>query len=197
MGLDSIRKILDSNPEQVVLVDEAYVDFGAESAAELIGQYPNLLVVMTYSKSRSMAGARLGFALGDPALIADLERLKYSTNPYNVNRLTLKLGAAAVDSALYFVENAKRIIATRERTAGALREMGFTFPASQANFLFLSRKNLPGEVLYQKLKARGVLVRHFSDPSLADYNRVSIGTDEEMGIFLRETRAILEEEGLL
>ena len=152
---------------------------------------------MTYSKSRSMAGARLGFALGDPALIADLERLKYSTNPYNVNRLTLKLGAAAVDSALYFVENAKRIIATRERTAGALREMGFTFPASQANFLFLSRKNLPGEVLYQKLKARGVLVRHFSDPSLADYNRVSIGTDEEMGIFLRETRAILEEEGLL
>lgn len=197
VGLDSIRQILDSNPEQVVLVDEAYVDFGAESAAELIGQYPNLLVVMTYSKSRSMAGARLGFALGDPALIADLERLKYSTNPYNVNRLTLKLGAAAVDSALYFVENAKRIIATRERTAGALREMGFTFPASQANFLFLSRKNLPGEVLYQKLKARGVLVRHFSDPSLADYNRVSIGTDEEMGIFLRETRAILEEEGLL
>lgn len=197
VGLDAIRKILKSNPEQVVLVDEAYVDFGAESAAELIGQYPNLLVVMTYSKSRSMAGARLGFALGDRELIADLERLKFSTNPYNVNRLTLKLGAAAVDSALYFVENAKRIIATRERTAGALREMGFSFPVSQANFLFISREGLSGELLYRKLKERGVLVRHFSDPALEAYNRVTIGTDEEMGVFLRETRSILEEEGIL
>lgn len=197
VGLDEIRKILDTNPDQVVLVDEAYVDFGAESASELIGEYPNLLVVMTYSKSRSMAGARLGFALGDRELIADLEKLKFSTNPYNVNRLTLKLGAAAVDSALYFVENAKRIIATRERTAGALREMGFSFPPSKANFLFISREGLSGELLYRKLKERGVLVRHFSDPALEAYNRVTIGTDEEMGVFLREVRAILEEEGLL
>lgn len=197
VGLEEIRRILDSNPEQVVLVDEAYVDFGAESAAELIHKYPNLLVVMTYSKSRSMAGARLGFALGDRELIADLEKLKFSTNPYNVNRLTLKLGTAAVDAAMYFVGNAKRIIDTRERTATALREFGFQMPESKANFLFISHEGLSGTTFYEKLKARGVLVRHFSDPALEPYNRVTIGTEEEMGVFLGEVRSILEEEGLL
>ncbi len=197
VGLDAIEKIVVSNPDQVVLVDEAYVDFGGESAAELIHRYPNLLVVMTYSKSRSMAGARLGFALGDRALIGDLEKLKFSTNPYNVNRLTLKLGAAALDAAPYFVENAKRIMATRERIGVALQGLGFTFPDSKANFLFIRREGLPGETLYRKLKERGVLIRHFSDPALADYNRVTIGTEEEMGAFLKEVRAILEEEGLV
>lgn len=197
VDLATVERIVAANPEQVVLVDEAYIDFGGESAAELIHRYPNLLVVMTYSKSRSMAGARLGFALGDRELIADLEKLKFSTNPYNVNRLTLKLGEAAVDAAPYFVENAKRIMATREHTAAALQMLGFTFPDSKANFLFIRREGLSGETLYQKLKARGVLIRHFSDPALADYNRVTIGTEEEMGIFLQEVRAILEEEGLL
>ncbi|MCI9467186.1 MAG: histidinol-phosphate transaminase [Ruminiclostridium sp.] len=196
VGLEAIEHIVASNPDQVVLVDEAYIDFGGESAAELIHRYQNLLVVMTYSKSRSMAGARLGFALGDRELIADLEKLKFSTNPYNVNRLTLTLGAAAVDAAPYFVENAKRIMATRARTAAALQRLGFTFPDSKANFLFIRREGLPGDLLYRKLKDRGVLIRHFSDPALADYNRVTIGTEEEMGVFLQEVRAILEEEGL-
>lgn len=197
VGLEVIRRILESNPEQVVLVDEAYVDFGGESAAELIGSYPNLLVVMTYSKSRSMAGARLGFALGDAELIADLKKLQYSTNPYNVNALTLKLGTAAVDSALFYVENAKRIMATRERTALALRELGFSLPPSQANFLFVSHPRVSGGELYRALKARGVLIRHFSDPALEAYNRVTIGTEEEMGVFLAKVREILEEEGVM
>lgn len=196
VGLGEIQRIVASNPDHVVLVDEAYIDFGGESAAELIHRYPNLLVVMTYSKSRSMAGARLGFALGDKELIADLEKLKFSTNPYNVNRLTLKLGEAAVDAAPYFVENAKRIMATRERTAAALRGLGFTFPDSKANFLFIAHESLSGELLYRKLKERGVLIRHFSDPALAAYNRVTIGTEEEMGVFLGQVRTILEEEGL-
>lgn len=197
LSLSEIEQIVASNPDHVVLVDEAYIDFGGESAAELIHRYPNLLVVMTFSKSRSMAGARLGFALGDKELIADLEKLKFSTNPYNVNRLTLKLGEAAVDAAPYFVENAKRIMATRERTAEALRGLGFTFPDSKANFLFIAHEKLSGELLYRKLKERGILIRHFSDPALEAYNRVTIGTEEEMGAFLGQVRTILEEEGLL
>lgn len=196
VGLGEIERIVASNPDHVVLVDEAYIDFGGESAAELIHRCPNLLVVMTFSKSRSMAGARLGFALGDKELIADLEKLKFSTNPYNVNRLTLKLGEAAVDAAPYFAENAKRIMATRARTAAALRDLGFSFPDSKANFLFIAHESLPGELLYRKLKERGVLIRHFADPALAAYNRVTIGTEEEMGVFLGQVRTILEEEGL-
>ena len=128
LPLDQVEALVASNPGHVVVVDEAYVDFGAASAAALLGRYENLLVVMTYSKSRSMAGARLGFALGSRELIADLERLKYATNPYNVNRLTLRLGEAAVDSDPYFRANARRIMATRDKTARALREMGFRLP---------------------------------------------------------------------
>ncbi|MGN0970169.1 MAG: aminotransferase class I/II-fold pyridoxal phosphate-dependent enzyme, partial [Evtepia sp.] len=163
----------------------------------LIQKYENLLVVMTYSNSRSMAGARLGFALASRPIIEDLEKLKYSTNPYNVNRLTLKLGEAAVDSDEYFRENARKIMATREKTAQALRELGFTLPDSKSNFLFVKREGLDGGLLYQKLKDRGVLIRHFSDPRIAQYNRVTVGTDEEMEAFLTQVKAIMKEEGLL
>ena len=172
------------------------MDFGAASAAALLGRYENLLVVMTYSKSRSMAGARLGFALGSRELIADLERLKYATNPYNVNRLTLRLGEAAVDSDPYFRANARRIMATRDKTARALREMGFRLPDSQANFLFVTHPRIDGARLYQKCRERGILIRHFSDPAIAQYNRVTIGAEEEMETFLTMVRDILREEGL-
>lgn len=197
LSLEEVERIVASNPDHVVVVDEAYVDFGAQSAVPLIQKYENLLVVMTYSKSRSMAGARLGFALASRPIIEDLEKLKYSTNPYNVNRLTLKLGEAAVDSDEYFRENARKIMATREKTAQALRALGFTLPDSKSNFLFVKREGLDGGLLYQKLKDRGVLIRHFSDPRIAQYNRVTVGTDEEMEAFLTQVKAIMKEEGLL
>lgn len=197
LSLEEVERIVASNPDHVVVVDEAYVDFGAQSAVPLIQKYDNLLVVMTYSKSRSMAGARLGFALASRPIIEDLEKLKYSTNPYNVNRLTLKLGEAAVDSDEYFRENARKIMATREKTAQALRALGFTLPDSKSNFLFVKREGLDGGLLYQKLKDRGILIRHFSDPRIAQYNRVTVGTDEEMEAFLTQVKAIMKEEGLL
>lgn len=196
LPLSEVEKILASNPDRVVVIDEAYVDFGGESAAGLIDQYDNLLVVMTYSKSRSMAGARLGFALASRPIIQDLEKIKYSTNPYNVNRLTLKLGEAAVDSDAYFRDNAKKIMATREKTTKALRALGFTLPDSKSNFLFVKKEGLDGGLLYQKLKDRGILIRHFSDPRIAQYNRVTVGTDEEMEAFLEAVKAVMAEEGL-
>ena len=196
LPLQKVEEIISSNPDHVVVIDEAYVDFGAESAASLVGKYENLLVVMTYSKSRSMAGARLGFALASRPIIQDLEKIKYSTNPYNVNRLTLKLGEAAVDSDAYFRENARKIMDTREQTAAALRALGFTMPDSKTNFLFVKREGLDGGLLYQKLKDRGVLIRHFSDPRIAQYNRVTIGTPEEMAAFLEGVKEIMKEEGL-
>lgn len=196
LPLSEVEKIIASNPDRVVVIDEAYVDFGGESAAGLIDQYDNLLVVMTYSKSRSMAGARLGFALASRPIIQDLEKIKYSTNPYNVNRLTLKLGEAAVDSDAYFRDNAKKIMATREKTAKALRALGFTLPDSKSNFLFVKKEGLDGALLYQKLKDRGILIRHFSDPRIAQYNRVTVGTDQEMEAFLEGVKEIMAEEGL-
>ena len=197
LPLAEVERIVAANPDRVVVVDEAYVDFGAESAAELIHKHENLLVVMTYSKSRSMAGARLGFALASRPVIEDLEKLKYSTNPYNVNRLTLKLGAAAVDDDTYFRDNARKIMDTREKTAQALRELGFTLPDSKANFLFVKREGLDGGLLYRKLKDRGILIRHFSDPRIAQYNRVTVGTPEEMEAFVAGVKAVMAEEGLL
>lgn len=195
LPLDQVERILTSDPDRVVVVDEAYVDFGGESAAGLVDRYDNLLVVMTYSKSRSMAGARLGFALASRGLIEDLETLKYSTNPYNVNRLTLKLGQAAVEADDYFRENARRIMATREKTAAALQALGFSMPPSQANFLFITHPAIDGLALYEQCKAQGVLIRHFSDPAIAQYNRVSIGSEEEMAQFLTVVTTILAQEG--
>ena len=195
LSLDQVEAIVAADPAHVVVVDEAYVDFGADSAASLVDRYDNLLVVMTYSKSRSMAGARLGFALGSRALIEDLEKLKYSTNPYNVNRLTLKLGQAAVDSDDYFRDKARQIMATRGKTAAALRALGFAMPDSQANFLFLTHPKLDGADFYRRCKERGILIRHFSDPAIAQYNRVTIGTEEDMAAFVQAAREILQEEG--
>lgn len=191
-----IRAILEGNPDGVVVIDEAYVDFGAESAVPLLSEFPNLLVVMTYSKSRSLAGARLGFCLGDAALIADLNKLKYSTNPYNVNSLTLALGAAAVDSHNYFVQRCRQIMQTRAQTAQALEHLGFCVLPSQANFLFARHPAFSGRALYEHLKARGILIRQFDKPRIADYIRVSIGTPDDMQTFVAAVNGILEQEGI-
>ena len=193
LTLPEIEGILKSNPNAVVAIDEAYVDFGGESAYPLMEKYENLMVVRTFSKSRSMAGARLGYALGPAALIADLEKIKYSVNPYNVNRLTLRLGEATVDAESYYREKCAAIMATRERTAEALTPLGFTVLPSKTNFLFVRSDKIGGRALYEKLKDRGILVRHFGNPRIADYIRLTIGTDAQMDACLAAIRAILEE----
>ena len=193
LTLDQIEGILQANPNAVVAIDEAYVDFGGESAYPLTAKYENLIVVRTFSKSRSMAGARLGYALGPKALIADLEKIKYSVNPYNVNRLTLRLGEATVDAEPYYQEKCAAIIATREETAKALKNLGFTVLPSRTNFLFVKSDKIGGRELYEKLKDRGILVRHFGNPRISDYIRMTIGTDEQMDQCLAAIRAILEE----
>ena len=193
LTLDQIEGILQANPNAVVAIDEAYVDFGGESAYPLMAQYENLIVVRTFSKSRSMAGARLGYALGPRELIADLEKIKYSVNPYNVNRLTLRLGEATVDAEPYYQEKCAAIIATREETAKALKALGFTVLPSRTNFLFVKSDKIGGRELYEKLKDRGILVRHFGNPRISDYIRMTIGTDEQMDQCLAAIRAILEE----
>ncbi len=189
----AIEKILQTNPDNVVIVDEAYVDFGAESCVPLIAHYKNLLVVQTYSKSRSLAGARLGFAMGDAALIADLNAVKFSLNPYNVNRLTLLAGAAAMADSAYFAKTCTAIIETRALAAKELAALGFSMLPSQANFLFAKHPTHTGADLYDALKARGVLVRHFNAPRISDYLRITIGTPAEMEILIYQLRAILKE----
>ena len=193
ISLADIEGILKTNPNAVVAIDEAYVDFGGESAYPLMEKYDNLVVVRTFSKSRSMAGGRLGYALGPAALMADLEKIKYATNPYNVNRLTLRLGEATVDAEPYYQEKCAAIIRTREETAEKLKALGFTVLPSQTNFLFVKTDKIAGRALYEKLKDRGILVRHFGNPRITDYIRITIGTDEQMDTCIAAIRAILEE----
>lgn len=186
-----IEEILKANPDNVVLIDEAYVDFGGESCYPLIDTYDNLLVVRTFSKSRCLAGGRLGYAIGAPGLIADLEKIKFSTNPYSINRLTLTLGEATVDAEDYYRDMCRRIIQTRQWTAQKLEAMGFDVLPSQSNFLFARTEKMDGETLYLALKERGILVRHFSSPRIRDYNRITIGTMAQMETFIRTLQEIL------
>ena len=186
-----LEEVISSNPNHVVLIDEAYVDFGAESCVPLTKKYPNLLVVQTFSKSRSMAGARLGFAIADKSLIEDLNRIKYSTNPYNVNRLTMKAGVAALNEEDYYKENCKKIIAAREYTESALASLGFTVIPSQANFVFAEHPKVSGECIYRELKSRGILVRHFSSPRIKNFNRITIGTMEQMEHLINTVKSVL------
>jgi len=178
----------------VVLIDEAYVDFGGESCLDLIDRYDNLLVVRTYSKSRSMAGARLGFAFGNAELIRDLEKIKFSTNPYNINRLTLLAGEAAIDDDAYYMQNCSVIAQTREDVQRELRQLGFVCTDSKANFIFAKHPNLDGEALYQTLKERGILIRHFQSEPIKEYNRITVGTKEQMDCLLREISLILNKK---
>jgi histidinol-phosphate aminotransferase len=189
--LEQIEEILKSNPDNVVLIDEAYVDFGGESAYPLMGKYENLLVVRTFSKSRCLAGGRLGYAIGPKGLIEDLEKIKFSTNPYNLDRLTLTLGEATVEADDYYRQMCREIIRVREWTAAELRDLGFAVLNSNANFLFAKTDKMAGGELYQALKARGILVRHFSAPRIKDYVRITIGTAEQMKTFVDTLKEIL------
>ena len=187
-----IEGILKANPNNVVIVDEAYVDFGGESCVPLIDQYENLLVVQTFSKSRQLAGARLGLAMGNAKLIADLNRVKFSLNPYNINRLTLKAGQAALEDTAYFDKTRAAIMDTRAWTMQQLTDRGFTVLDSRANFVFASTDRISGGVLYKKLKENGILVRHFDAPRIENWLRITIGTPEQMQALMDAADKILE-----
>ena len=178
----AIEGILKANPDNVVIVDEAYVDFGGESCVPLIDRYDNLLVVQTFSKSRQLAGARLGLAMGSASLIADLNRVKFSLNPYNINRLTLKAGQAALEDAVYFEKTRAAIVDTRAWTKQQLEARGFAVLDSHSNFLFASTQKKNGGELYRKLKEKGVLVRHFDAPRIENWLRITIGTPEDLAL---------------
>ena len=189
-----IQRLLEADPDRVVVVDEAYVDFGGESCVPLLFRYDNLLVVQTMSKSRSLAGGRIGFALGSPELISDLNRVKYSFNPYNVNRLSIVAGAAAMEDEPYFQQCTAAIRQNRAWTVRELEALGFTVLPSQANFIFAKSDRIPGGELYRKLKEGGILIRHFDSPDrIADFCRITIGSLEQMVQLVDEVTRLLEE----
>lgn len=190
-----IERILKGNPDNVVIIDEAYVDFGGESCLPLIEKYDNLLVVRTFSKSRSLAGGRLGFAFGSATLINDLNTIRFSTNPYNVNAMTLACGIASLNNEAYTKANCQTIMETRAYTVEKLKSLGFTATTSCTNFIFVRHPDLDGEWLYLELKRRGILIRHFSKNRICQYNRITIGTKEQMDALITEIADILKEKG--
>ena len=193
LPLDKVEEIARSRPDRLVVVDEAYVDFGGETAVPLTKKYNNLIVVQTFSKSRQLAGGRVGFAVADESLINDIKTVKYSFNPYNVGRLGIAAGCAAMKDREYFDACRSKIIATRGRVAYELAKLGFTVLPSKANFLLIRHGGVGGEEMYRALKQRGVLVRHLKDERIKDFVRVTIGTDDEMDVFLKKTAEILGE----
>lgn len=188
--VESVEEILKANPGVVVIVDEAYIDFGGTSCLPLISKYENLLVVQTFSKSRSMAGMRIGFAMGNERLIGYLKNVKFSFNSYTMNRTSQILGVEAVKDDAYFKASNARIIETREWVKGELRGLGFTFPESMANFIFAAHESIPGKELFEELKAKGIYVRHWDKPRIANYLRITVGTKEQMDALLASLREI-------
>ncbi len=187
--LETVEEILRANPDVVVIVDEAYIDFGGVSALPLLETYENLLVVQTFSKSRAMAGLRIGFCIGSEKLIGCLKDVKFSFNSYTMNLPAQVLGVEAVRDDAYFRETTGRIAATRERVKGEMRELGFSFPDSQANFLFVTHRTVPALSIFQALREADIYVRHWDKPRISNFLRVTIGTDEQMDrllAFLRE-----------
>lgn len=192
LPLCDIERIVKSNPDNIVVVDEAYVDFGAQSAMSLVHKYDNLLVTQTFSKSRSMAGARLGFGAGCRAIIQDLNTVRYSTNPYNINRMTMAAGIGALCDDEYFKKNCEAIKQNRARTVEELEKLGFSVLPSNANFVFAKHEKLDGKELYLTLKEKGILVRHFDKERLKDFNRITIGSMEQMKILINTLSEITE-----
>ena len=188
-----IQRLLEADPDRVVIVDEAYVDFGAESCVPMIFRYDNLLVVQTMSKSRSLAGGRVGYALGSPALIEALNRVKYSFHPYNVNRLSMLAGAAAVEDDAYFQKCTAAVAGNREWTRKELEALGFTVLPSSANFLFAKSNSISGEDLYRRLKENGILVRWFDADRIRDYVRITIGSLEQMVALVDQLDQMMQE----
>ncbi len=188
-----VVQILEANPDNVVVIDEAYVDFGAESCVPLIHTYKNLLVTQTFSKSRSMAGARLGFGVGSCELIADLHTIRYSTNPYNVNSMTLAAGVGTLADAEYTRANCQTVMDNRAWTMQALADRGFVMTDSKTNFIFAGHPALDGGRLYLALKERGILVRHFDAPRICDYNRITVGSLSQMQALITTIDVIMKE----
>ena len=194
LGLDKIEEILIQNRDNVVVIDEAYVDFGAESAVSLTKRYNNLLVTQTFSKSRSMAGARLGFGIASPELIRDLNTIKYSTNPYNVNSMTMAAGIGVLSDEEYTKSNCECIIKNREYTVCELKKLGFAMTDSMANFILAKHDDIGGGELYKALREKGILVRHFDKAEISDYNRITIGSIEQMKALVIAIKEILEDK---
>lgn len=193
LSVGEIEEIVKSNPGNVVIIDEAYVDFGAESVIPLIHKYDNLLVTGTFSKSRSLAGGRLGFGIGSKALIGDLNTIKYATNPYNVNRMTMAAGVGTLMDEDYIQKNCQTIMEVREWTMQRLKEAGFVLTDSKANFIFAMHPQADGKEIYLRMKKKGVLIRHFDTPRLYQYNRITVGSRQQMEIFLEKLNEVLEE----
>ena len=195
METSQIEEIIAANQDVIVVVDEAYIDFGGKTVLPLIGKYDNLIVVQTFSKSRSMAGMRIGCAFAQPKLIKYLNDVKYSFNSYTMDQTALALGAAAVLDKEYFEETRKKIIATREKTKRELKELGFLFEDSMSNFIFASHPTVNAEVIFEELKKKDIYVRHFKKPErISNYLRISIGTEDEMEEFLNSLKNILANE---
>lgn len=192
LPLEPIRTLLERNPNQVVIIDEAYIDFGGQSAVELIEYYPNVLVVQTLSKSRSLAGLRVGFALGSAELIDGLNRIKNSFNSYTIDRLALAGAIASFEDESYFQSATAKVITTRERVMLELKGLGFKATDSKTNFVFISHETLAAKEIFQQLRDKGVLVRYFNQPRIDNYLRVSIGTDAEMDSFIHALQEIVE-----
>ena len=190
MGLDEIKDIIEHNRNVIVIVDEAYIDFGGESAEKLISEYNNLVITRTFSKSRSMAGMRIGYALADKELITQLKTIKNSYNSYTMSTAAIKLGAAAINDEEYFRGTVEKIISTREKTAERLKSLGFTMTDSRSNFLFASHNKVSAKVIFEKLKERKIFVRYFDKPRINNYLRITIGTDEEMDKLISALREI-------
>ena len=191
MSRDDIEEILEGSRDDLVVVDEAYVDFGAESSVGLVEKYDNLLVIQTMSTSRSLAGARLGFAIGNEEVITDMNTMRNSTNPYNINSMTMAAGQGVLEDEEYTRKNCETIIENREFTAGELKKLGFELTESKANFLFMKHPRVDGKKIYETLKEKGVLIRHFDKKRIDQYNRVTIGTREQMEIFIEKLKEII------
>ena len=191
MPLDQIEEIVLTNRDVIVIIDEAYVDFGAESALPLIERYDNLLVVQTMSKSRSLAGMRIGYAFGSEKLIQYLNDVKFSFNSYTMNQTAIAAGAAAVRDKKYFEMTCAKIVKTREWVKDELRELGFVFPDSDSNFIFATHPDYSAKALFTRLKEQHIYVRYFEKPRIDSYLRITVGTDEQMEIFLSQLKEIM------
>ncbi|MDE5584285.1 MAG: histidinol-phosphate transaminase [Ruminococcus sp.] len=192
-SVDMIEDIVKSNPDSVVMIDEAYIDFGGKSCVSLTEKYENLLVIQTFSKSRSMAGMRIGFAIGNEKLIKYMNDVKFSVNSYTMNTVTQICGAETVKDEKYFSETTGRIISTRERTKERLKKLGFVFPDSMSNFIFASHKEKNAGYIFEELKKRKIFVRYWNKPRINNYMRITIGNDEEMDELFKALEEILHE----
>ena len=190
-SLDFLRNVIEHNRDVVVIIDEAYADFSGSSALELTKEYDNVLIVQTYSKSRSLAGMRIGYAMGNPELIRAMNDVRYSYNSYPMTRLSVALGAAALEDEAYFRETVAKVVETREWTKKELKRLGFSFRDSRTNFIFATHESVPAQTIFDVLREKHIFVRHFGQKRIENYLRISIGTQAEMERFIRETEQII------